>query len=95
MLFRSIGYQEMKATNAGYNAAGNNTLNAYGSTAAVSRAGSGSRKTIYGSVFYHLSKRTELYVAADRLNITNGYKVSGASGFANQTEFAVGIRTRF
>lgn len=90
-----LGYQEMKATNAGYNAAGNNTLNAYGSTAAVTRAGSGSRKTIYGSAFYHLSKRTELYVAADRLNITNGYKVSGASGFANQTEFAVGIRTRF
>ena len=90
-----IGYQEMKATNAGYNAAGNNTLAAYASTATVAKAGSGSRKTIYGSAFYHLSKRTELYVAADRLNTTNGYKVSGTSGFANQTEFAVGIRTRF
>lgn len=90
-----LGYQVMKATNAGYNAAANNTLNAYASTAAVTRAGSGSRKTIYASAFYHLSKRTELYVAADRLNTTNGYKVSGANGFPSQTEFAVGIRTRF
>ena len=90
-----LGYQEMKATNAGYNGAGTNTLNAYANTATVTRAGSGSRKTIYASAFYHLSKRTELYVAADRLNITNGYKVSGANGFPNQTEFAVGIRTRF
>ncbi len=90
-----LGYQEMKATNAGYNAAANNTLNAYASTATVTKAGSGSRKTIYASVFYHLSKRTELYVAADRLNTTNGYKVSGTSGFPNQTEFAIGIRTRF
>ena len=46
-------------------------------------------------MFYYLSKRTELYVAADRMNITNGYKVSAANGFPNQTEFAVGIRTRF
>lgn len=90
-----LGYQEMKATNGGYNAAGSNTLNAFASTAAVTRSGSGSRKTIYGSMFYHLSKRTELYLAADRLNITNGYKVSAANGFPRQTEFAVGIRTRF
>ncbi len=90
-----LGYQEMKATNAGYNAAASSTLNAYASTAAVTKAGSGSRKTIYGSVFYHLSKRTELYVAADRLNLTSGYKASGTNGFPNQTEFAIGMRTRF
>jgi predicted porin len=90
-----LGYQEMKTTNGGYNAAGSNTLSAFASTAAVTKAGSGSRKTIYGSAFYHLSKRTELYLAADRLNTTNGYKVAATNGFPRQTEFAVGIRTRF
>lgn len=90
-----LGYQEMKTTNGGYNAAGTNTLSAFANTASVTAAGSGNRKTIYASAFYHLSKRTELYVAADRLNITNGYKVSAANGFSNQTEFAIGVRTRF
>lgn len=90
-----LGYQEMKTSNGGYNAAGTNTLNAFANTSGVTKTGSGSKKTVYGSVFYHLSKRTELYVAADRMNITNGYKVSAANGFANQTEFAVGLRTRF
>lgn len=90
-----LGYQEMKTKNGGYNAAGSNTLNAFASTAAVTKTGSGTKKTVYASAFYHLSKRTELYVAADRMNITNGYKVSGANGFSNQTEFGVGFRTRF
>ncbi len=90
-----LGYQEMKTTNGGYNAAGTNTLNAFASTAAVAKSGSGAKKTIYASAFYHLSKRTELYVAADRMNITGGYKVSAANGFPNQTEFAIGLRTRF
>ena len=90
-----LGYQEMKTKNGGYNAAGTNTLNAFGSTAAVTRSGSGIKKSVYASAFYHLSKRTELYVAADRMNTTGGYKVSAANGFANQTEFGVGFRTRF
>ncbi len=90
-----LGYQEMKTSNGGYNAAGSNTLNAFANTSGVTRAGSGSKKTVYASAFYHLSKRTELYVAADRMNITNGYKVSAANGFANQTEFGIGLRTRF
>lgn len=90
-----LGYQDMKAKNGGYNAAGTNTLNAFANTSAVTRAGSGNRKTVYASMFYHLSKRTELYLAADRLNTTNGYKVAAANGFANQTEFAIGMRTRF
>ena len=90
-----LGYQEMKTNNGGYNAAGTNTLSAFANTSAVTKTGSGTKKTVYASAFYHLSKRTELYVAADRMNITNGYKVSGANGFPNQTEFGVGFRTRF
>jgi predicted porin len=55
----------------------------------------GSRATIYGSVFYHFDKITEVYVAADSLKLKDGYHVASTNGFASQTEVAVGLRTRF
>lgn len=90
-----IGYQIMKADNAAYNAAGTSTLNAYADASGSTATGSGNKKTLYGSSFYHLSKRTELYVAADYMKLSDGYRVGSANGFKNQTEFAVGMRTRF
>jgi predicted porin len=90
-----IGYQVMKAENAAYSADGTSTLNAYADASGSTATGSGNKKTLYGSSFYHLSKRTELYVAADYMKLSDGYRVGSANGFKNQTEFALGMRTRF
>ncbi|SDX76913.1 porin, partial [Collimonas sp. OK242] len=90
-----LGYQVMKADNAAYNAAGTGTLNAYNDASGSTATGSGRKSTIYGSTRYHLSKRTELYVAADYMKLTDGYRVASAHGFQNQTEFAVGMITKF
>ncbi len=51
--------------------------------------------TLYGSIFYHLSKRTELYLAGDYMKLHGGYKVSSTFGSNNQFELTTGIRTRF
>ena len=89
-----LGYQIMKTANGAINKGGS-TINAFvdGSTAPI--AGTGKKSTIYGSAFYHLSKRTELYVAADYMKLADGYKVAGTNGFGRQSELAVGMRTRF
>ncbi|MGS0756520.1 porin, partial [Roseateles sp. GG27B] len=55
----------------------------------------GSRATLYASAFYHFDKITELYVAADYLKLKDGYKFGATNGSPNQTEFAVGMRTKF
>lgn len=89
-----IGYQIMKAGNAAFSADGN-TLNAYANVAGATAAGSGRKNTLYGSVFYHVSKRTEFYVAADYMKLKDQYIVGGTNGHNSQTEFAVGMRTRF
>ncbi|MDY7544662.1 porin [Glaciimonas sp. CA11.2] len=90
-----VGYQSMKAHNAAYNVSGTGTLNAYSNASFSTTAGSGKKSTVFGSAFYHLSKRTELYLAADYMKLTDGYRVASANGFKNQTELAVGMRTRF
>jgi predicted porin len=90
-----LGYVHFKANNAGFNAAGTSTLNPYASTSAVTTAGSGTKGTLFGSIFYHLSKRTELYVAADYMKLNDNYRVAGTNGHDTQTELAVGMRTRF
>lgn len=89
-----LGYQDMKANNAAVNAAGN-VLNAFANASLATATATGSRSTLYGSIFYHFDKITEVYVAADYLKLNDGYKVSATNGFANQTEFALGLRTRF
>lgn len=89
-----IGYQIMKANNAAFNADGN-TLNAYASVVGATASGSGRKNTLYGSVFYHVSKRTEFYVAADYMKLKDQYIVGGTNGHNSQTEFGVGMRTRF
>ena len=57
-----LGYQQMRIKNAANNADGftpNANLGAFSLTNGVAN---GFKETIYGSVFYHLSKRTEVYL---------------------------------
>jgi predicted porin len=89
-----LGYQNMKANNAGVNGSGN-VLNAFANASAVKAVATGSRGTVYGSVFYHFDKITEVYVAADYLKLKDGYKFGATNGAPSQTEFGVGLRTRF
>ena len=89
-----LGYQNMKADNAAVNGGGN-VLNAFANASAAKATATGSRATLYTSAFYHFDKITEIYVAADYLKLKDGYKVGATNGFANQTEFALGLRTRF
>ena len=89
-----LGYQNMKANNAAVNAGGA-VLNAYSNATSATATATGSRATVYGSVFYHFDKITEIYLAADYLKLKDGYKVSGTNGFPSQTEFGLGLRTRF
>jgi predicted porin len=89
-----IGYQNMKADKAAVNGGGN-VINAFANASAATLTATGSRATIYGSVFYHFDKITEVYGAADSLKLKDGYKVGVTNGATSQTEVAVGLRTRF
>jgi predicted porin len=89
-----LGYQNLKATNAAVNGGGN-VLNAFANASTATATATGSRATLYASAFYHFDKITEVYVAADYLKLKDGYKVGATNGFPNQTELAVGLRTRF
>ena len=84
----------MKATNAAVNGGGN-VLNAFANASTATATATGSRATVYGSVFYHFDKITEVYFAADYLKLKDGYKVGVTNGAPNQTEYGVGLRTRF
>ena len=88
-----IGYQNMKVDNAAVAKAGATVKNAFASITGTTVVTSGNRSTLYGSMFYHLDKSTELYVAADYLKLDAGY--GNVNGSDSQTEVAVGLRTRF
>jgi predicted porin len=93
-----IGYQSMRAKNAAQVNA--STVNAFKDltilkTTDVVTVGTGNRDTIYASVFYHLTKRAEVYVAGDHLKLTDNYKVAGTNGHSNQTELVTGLRFKF
>ena len=89
-----VGYQNMKANNAAVNAGGN-VINAFANPSAAKATATGSRSTVYGSIFYHFDRNSEVYVAADHLRLKDGYKVGSTNGSPTQTQFAVGFRTRF
>lgn len=89
-----IGYQVLKAENAGYSGSGN-TLTPFTNTAGVTTVGTGDKKTVYASIFYHFDKQAEIYFAADRMSLTNGYKLAVTNGFRDQTEVAAGMRFKF
>jgi len=89
-----LGYQSMRANNAGLTGSGY-VQNAYADGSAITATATGNRNTVYASMFYHLDKATELYIAADKLTTTGGYKASQANGFMSQNELAVGMRYKF
>ncbi len=90
-----LGYQQMRVHNAAYNTDGF-IPNANTATPDLTTGvHNGFKETLYGSVFYHLSKRTELYFAGDYMRLHGGYTVSTTFGAKNQLELTTGIRTRF
>ncbi|MBA5690660.1 porin [Rugamonas apoptosis] len=91
----AVGYVNFNVKNGAYNSAGTGLLNPYASTTTATASGSGKKDTIYGSIMYHFSKRTEMYVVADYMKLRDGFRVATAAGNTNQTEFAVGMRTHF
>ncbi len=88
-----LGYQVMKAENAGVNKG--SVINAFADGSALTAAATGKRSTLYTSVFYHFDKSTEVYVAADYLKLDGGYKQASTNGYSTQTELGVGLRFRF
>ena len=90
----AIGYQQMHASNAAFDDNGS-TANANLGFNPDTGTGSGYKETLYASMFYHLSKRTERYVAGDYMKLHDGYKVATTYGAKNQLELTTGIRTRF
>jgi predicted porin len=90
-----LGYQQMRVKNAAYNSDGdipNANIGTFDPTQGVH---DGYKETLYGSVFYHLSKRTEVYLAGDYMRLHGGYTVSTTYGATSQVEVTSGIRTRF
>jgi predicted porin len=90
-----LGYQQMRVHNALYNADGDIPNANIGTFDTTTGLHSGFKETLYGSVFYHLSKRTELYLAGDYMRLHGGYTVGSTNGATNQVELTTGIRTRF
>lgn len=89
-----LGYQVMRANNAGVTGSGY-VQNAYSDTSAITATASGNRNTAYGSIFYHLDKATEFYLAYDHLSTTDGYLAAQANGAKSQDEFGLGMRYKF
>lgn len=92
-----VGYQIMSANHAGITGSGvtANVRNAFADTSGITVVTSGKRKTVYGSIMYHFDRTTEVYLVADKLTMTDGYRQSSAFGFKDQTEFGFGLRLRF
>jgi len=88
------GWLNIKADNAGLSGSGF-VLNPYTNTSGVTSGVSGKKTTLYGSIFYHFDRSTELYLAADRMSLDDGWRDPRSFGANSQNEIAVGIRTRF
>ncbi len=90
-----LGYQQMRTKNAAYNSDGdipNANIGAFDPTSGLHN---GYKETLYASAFYHLSKRTEVYLAGDYMRLHGGYTVGTTFGATNQLELTSGMRTRF
>jgi predicted porin len=92
-----VGYQSMRAKDAAQSGTGitANTLNAFRDASTATVKGTGHRDTIFASVFYHLDKRAEVYLAGDYLKVFDDYKVATTNGHSNQTELVTGLRFKF
>ncbi|MEX3955319.1 porin [Trinickia sp. EG282A] len=90
-----LGYQQMRVHDAAYTSDGFIPNANMGTPDLTTGLHNGFKETLYGSIFYHLSKRTELYLAGDYMRLHGGYTVSSTNGATNQVELTTGIRTRF
>ncbi|MCP3722446.1 porin [Paraburkholderia sp. CNPSo 3272] len=90
-----LGYQQMRTHNAAYNVDGDIPNANIGAFDPASGLHNGFKETLYGSIFYHLSKRTEVYLAGDYMKLHGGYTVGTTFGATNQVEVTTGVRTRF
>lgn len=92
-----LGYQVMSANHAAISGTGAtaNIFSAFADTSSATATATGKRKTLYASAFYHFDKQAEVYVAADYLKLTDGYRQKSTNGFLNQTEIGIGLRLRF
>jgi predicted porin len=89
-----LGYQVLHAQNAGVNSAGN-VLTPYADASGVKATGTGDKKTLYGSVFYHFDRRAEVYLVSDYMKLSEGYHLAITNGHDKQVEVGVGVRLRF
>ena len=104
-----LGYQRINVNHAAYNSS-DKIINQFADTSSATTAGTGAKKTIYGSAIYHFNSLTQIYLAFDYAKVTDGYRTGGgvagklgASGtaanptgwYATQTEIAAGMRVIF
>ena len=89
-----LGYQVLHADNAGVSGAGN-VLTPYADASGVTRTATGDKKTTYASMFYHFDRRAEVYLVADYMKLTDGYKLAVTNGHNGQVEVGLGMRVRF
>jgi predicted porin len=88
------GFVNIKADNGGLSSKGF-ILDGYKDTSGVTTGVTGKKTTLYGSIFYHFDRSTEVYLAADHMSLKEGWKDPRSFGANSQNEIAVGIRTRF
>ncbi|CAM3874481.1 porin [Roseateles saccharophilus] len=91
-----LGYETEKSKNAAFGKDGAvmGPIRAFNDGSAATTAVNGTRSTLYASVFYHFDKFTEVYLAGDYMKLKDGSSLK-VDGSQNQTELAVGMRTRF
>jgi predicted porin len=90
-----LGFVQFRSINAAFSSKGFTLRPFQDDPTGAKTVGTGTKRTVYGSVFYHLSRRAEVYFAADRMWLLDGYKLAVTNGFPNQTEVATGMRFRF
>jgi len=90
-----LGFVQFRSINAAFSSKGFTLRPFQDDPTGAKTVGTGTKLTVYGSIFYHLSRRAEVYLAADRMWLLDGYKLAVTNGFSNQTEVATGMRFRF
>jgi predicted porin len=90
-----LGFVQFRSINAAFSSKGFTLRPFQDDPTGAKTVGTGTKRTVYGSIFYHLSRRAEVYFAADRMWLLDGYKLAVTNGFSNQTEVATGMRFRF
>jgi predicted porin len=89
-----VGYAHFHGDKAGLSSSGF-IRNPYADTSSLTRVATGSKGTLYASVFYHFDRTTEVYIAGDRMSTKDGWADPRSFGKDSQTELAIGVRTRF